>query len=143
MLGPWTILRVAATQGCVAMSGRTDRSSYNALAFLVALHCRAKFLNNSDRLVPDRPSPSNRVFTFQNVHVCSTDRRRGDPNERIERSHIGNRLLVKHNAPWLNKNGSSHLWHVSYVPVSMRRLVLQNACGLGKLQSAQAEKCAL
>jgi hypothetical protein len=110
--GPGTVLGVAAAKRGVAVPGGRDGTGDHALALAVTLHRRAELLDHAHRLVADRKALRDRVLTLEDVHVGAADRGGRDPYQRIQLTDVGDRLLVEHNATWLNKGGGSHPGHV-------------------------------
>jgi len=72
---------------------------------------RAELLDHPDRLVTDGQTFRHRILTFENMHVGSTNRRGRNPDERVKRTNVWNRLFIKDNAARFDKNGCSHQCH--------------------------------
>ena len=96
----------AAAQARVAVAARRDRAGDHALALAVALHGRAELLDDADRLVTDGQALGDRIFAFEDVDVGAADRRRGDAQQRVQRTDIGDRLLVSTIRPGLTKTAA-------------------------------------
>ena len=63
------------------------------------VHGRAELLDDAHWLVADRESAGDRVLAFEDVDVGAADGGRGHADQRVERSDIGDRLFVEHDAP--------------------------------------------
>jgi hypothetical protein len=51
------------------------------------------------------------IFALENMHVSSTNRCRGNPDQSVERPHIRNRLFIQNDATRFDENGSFHFRH--------------------------------
>jgi hypothetical protein len=58
--------------------------------------------------MPDREPLGDGILPFQDMNVGAADRRRGDPDQGIERSNIRDRLLVEHDAVRFHEDGGLH-----------------------------------
>jgi hypothetical protein len=72
-------------------------------------YCGTELLDNTHRLVADDEAAPDRVFAFPDVNIGATDGRRGHPQQGVQRSDLGHRPLVQHNAPRLDKHRGLHL----------------------------------
>jgi hypothetical protein len=73
---------------------RRDRARDHALAFGVTVDGGAELFDHADQFVTDRQAGSDRILTLEDMDICSTDRGRGDADQRIKGSGIGNGFLV-------------------------------------------------
>ena len=53
-------------------------------------------------------STSDRILTFEDMHVGATDRRRRDAQECVPWANLGNGFFPKDDTTWLGKNGGFH-----------------------------------
>lgn len=67
---------------------------------------RTELLDHSDRLVTNGQAFFHRILAPENMHVSSTDRRGRNPDERVERTNLWNRLFIKDNATRLDKTAA-------------------------------------
>lgn len=119
-LGSGTVLRVKAAQAGCGRARRRDRAGNDTLTFAKATHFRAELFDDADRFVPDRKASGNRVFAFEDVNIGAADRGRGDADDSVERTGLGDRLLVEYYSAGPDEDRSFHLAH-ELAPVSRWR----------------------
>src|SRR5690606_15023980 len=111
-------LRMKAGERRVALPARRDGAGDDALALAIAAHGRPELLDDADGLVTDDETALDRVLALEDVHVGAANRRRRDPQQRVRRPDVGDRLLVENASPRLDEYGRLHLArHVSSPPV--------------------------
>jgi hypothetical protein len=98
----------------VAVAARRDGAGNDALAFAVALNCRAELLDHAHRLVADGQALPDRIFALENMDVGTADGRSRNADQRIQRTDVGDWLFFKHDASKLDEDRSSHLGHVCF-----------------------------
>jgi hypothetical protein len=77
---------VRAVEAVEALAAGGNCADDDALAYgVVLLQTVAKFLDDPHWLMAENQSRSYRVFTANDVHVSSADRRRADPNDGLAR----------------------------------------------------------
>ena len=106
---------VAAAQAGVAVAARRDGAGDHALALAVALHGRAELLDHADRLVADGQALGDRVLALEDVDVGAADRGGRDPHQRVERTDLGDRLLVEHDAARARRRRRLSSWARSFL----------------------------
>ncbi|MCY1413455.1 hypothetical protein D3C76_329790 [compost metagenome] len=88
-----------------------DGACDDPLPFAKALHLCAQFLDDADRLMPDRQAGGDRVLTAQDVHVGTADRGGGDTNQGVARADFRNRLVFQDNPVFFDEYRSFHAGH--------------------------------
>ena len=111
VLGPGAVLRVATAETGRTVAAWGNRAGNDALAFAIALHGGAKLFDDAHWLVPDGQASRHRILALENVDVRSADGGGRDTDQRIERAHVRNGLLVQHDASGLDEDGGFHLGH--------------------------------
>jgi hypothetical protein len=127
-----------AAERRVAVAGRSDRAGDDSLAFRVAGDGGAESLDHTDGLVSDDQALSHRILALADVHVRSADRRRRDPDERIERTDVRDRLLVENDPAGFDEHGRLHLCHGPFLRWS--RVVLHRACRRAAARTGSEER---
>jgi hypothetical protein len=93
------------------MAGGRNGARDHALPFGIALDGGAQSLDHAHRLMADDQAAADRIFAFQDVHVGAADRRRGHAQQRIQRPHFGNWLLIQHDPAGFDEHRRFHLGH--------------------------------
>lgn len=81
----------------------------DALAFPVALHGRAEFLDDADGLVSDRQPFRDRILAPEDMNVGAADGGGRDPQQGVQRADIGRRLVLKGDPAGLDEHRSLQL----------------------------------
>jgi len=68
-------------------------------------------LDDADRLVADSQAFLDRIFSLQDVHVRAADRCGRDPDKRVQRTDIGDRLFIQNDSTGLDEDGRFHFLH--------------------------------
>ena len=74
-----------------------------------ALHRGAQLLDDADRLVADGQSLRDGVFALQDVNVGAADRGGRHPDQRVQRTDVGDRLVFEDDASLLDEDRRFHL----------------------------------
>ena len=88
-----------------------DGAGDHPLAFPVALHVAAQLFDDAHRFVTDGQAGSDRVFTLENVDVGAADGGRGDAQQRIVGTNLGDGLVLQFDAARLDEHGGFHHGH--------------------------------
>ena len=90
-------------------AGWRDRAGDNPLAFGKALDRRAEPFDNADRFVPDRQAAFHWIFALEDMDIGAANRGGRNPDQRVERTDVGNRLFAENDLAGLDKNCGFHV----------------------------------
>ncbi|MNV71533.1 hypothetical protein D3C71_1645570 [compost metagenome] len=107
----------------IAVEIRADGAGNHALAFGVAPDRAAQLDDHAHGLVAYRQALGDRILALENMHVGAADRGRGDLDQRIVGSDIGNRLVHHLDASGFDKyRRFHHLGHGISLKTGERKL---------------------
>jgi len=118
MAGAAAILSGQAVLAGVGGEAGADGAGDHPLAFLVALHVAAQLFDDAHRFVTDGQAGSDRVFTLENVDIGAADGGRGDAQQRIVGTNLGDGLVLQFDAARLDEHGGFHHGHGATPPGS-------------------------
>src|SRR5690606_5872365 len=105
------VLRGQAVLAGIGGEAGADGAGDDPLAFLVALYVAPELLDDADRFMTDRQAAGHRVLTLEDVYIGAADGGGGDPQQRIIRPDLGNRLVLQFDASGLDEYRCLHHGH--------------------------------
>jgi hypothetical protein len=97
------------------MTAWRNGASDDPPAFGEALHGGTELFDRANGFVADGEAFCHRVLALQDVDVGTADRCGGDPDQRIQRAHLRDRLAFHYDPAGLDEDRGFHAEYVSFL----------------------------